>query len=471
MELSRVNKKKIITVISVLCLLGLIILILASATLSKDTMYSNIYIEEVNIGGLSVPGAEEKLISYYDSKLASFELQLKYGDKSWIIKPDHIDYTLNFQLALDKAYEIGRYNSLIDSIKEIFTLRKDSIVIPLEASHNEKLLDEYIETVRTDLDCDPVNASIRRNNSGFEIIDEVVGISVNHTSTKESILASLGRLDSKEIELPVDTVLPTVTREQLSSIDHIVSEFKTSFNPQIVGRVRNIEVAAGRVNGTLLMPTDIFSFNDITGLRSRAGGYHEAPVIVNGRLVPGVGGGVCQVSTTLYNAVIRSDLKIIERRNHSLPVSYVPLGQDATVTDDYIDFKFQNNKSYPIYIESYITADTLYTRIYGKKKDNIVIQLQSEIMEVISPKVEIKKDPNLVVGERKIIHEAKNGYRVDTYKVYFESGVQIKREHISRDYYAPVNGEIIEGVKKVDIPNNEEAEEVNIEEPESEAID
>ena len=472
MELIRINKKKIITTISILCLIGAIFIIFTSALLSKDTIYSNIYINDVDVSGLSVEDAEEKLTTIYKNRLETMELNLVHGNYKMLIKAENIDYTYKFKESIQDAHKIGRNISVIESIKEIFSLRTEPIVVPLKSTYNEMRLNELIERISSEINREAVNASIQKNSNGFVIVDEIPGVIVNKRETKENILLGFEGLDSLDVDISINNVMPNITKEQLSAIDHLVSEFKTSFNPQIVGRVRNIEVAANRVNGTLLMPMEIFSFNDITGSRSKAGGYHEAPIISNGKFVPGVGGGVCQVSTTLYNAVIRSDLAIVERRNHSLPVAYVPLGHDATVTDNYIDFKFQNNKIYPIYIESKVQGDSLFVRIYGQKKGstNTSIDLHSQITEVISPRIEVKKDPNMNIGEKKVIQEAKNGYRVDTFKVYYEAGVQVRREHISRDFYKPIHGEIIEGARPVDVINKEqEIEEVNINE--SEVID
>ena len=116
----------------------------------------------------------------------------------------------------------------------------------------------------------------------------------------------------------------------------------------------------------------------------------------------GIGGGVCQVSTTLYQAALRSDMEITSRQNHGLPISYVPMGQDATVAYGYIDLKFRNNKEYPVYMESFVRGGELYMRLYSKKIDNMHINLKSEILEVIEPKMQTKKDANMYLWERKV---------------------------------------------------------------------
>lgn len=463
------NRKKFVSAISIICLVGLITIISISAVLSRETIYKNVYVESVNVGGLSREDANERLVNVYQNELASVEISLIYNERDWAIRPEEINYTYLYDKAIEEAYNIGRDRGWAASLREIFSLRKRPIVISLERVYDESLLDDLIREISLEINKEPIKASIRRINNDFEIVDEVPGIMVDEALTKHNLLLSLEILENREIEVSVNINMPNVTKDILSHINHMVSEFKTSFNPEIVGRVRNIEVAAGKINGTLLMPMEVFSFNEITGSRNKAEGYHEAPIIVNGKFVPGIGGGVCQVSTTLYNAVVRSDLKIVERRNHSLPVGYVPLGQDATVADNYIDFKFENNNNFPIYIQSYVQGDSLYIRIFGKKGEDMLIELHSQITEVISPKIEVKKDPDMVIGERKIVKEAKQGYRVDTYKVYFKSGLQVKREHISRDYYTPVPGEIIEGTKIVERDEQPTTEEVIINE--SEAIE
>lgn len=168
--------------------------------------------------------------------------------------------------------------------------------------------------------------------------------------------------------------IPYRTTEDMQKINYILNEFSTSFNSKIKGRSENISIAAASIDGTILMPGQEFSFNKTLGPVSIANGYKYAPVIVDGEFVEGVGGGVCQVSTTLFNSALRSGLGITSRRNHSLPVAYVPKGTDATVAT-YVDLKFKNTLDNPVYIQAFVQDSKIIFRFYGSKDDEKQVKL------------------------------------------------------------------------------------------------
>ena len=155
---------------------------------------------------------------------------------------------------------------------------------------------------------------------------------------------------AREIDLPVETTLPTVVTSELESrgIIRLLGEYTTKFKASNVKRSENIRLGAAMIDGTVIAPGDVFSFNEVVGPRTPERGFLEADIILNAELVPGIGGGICQVSTTLYNAALLSDLEIVSRVNHSLPISYVPLGRDATVSYGAIDLKIRNNTGHHV---------------------------------------------------------------------------------------------------------------------------
>ena len=163
--------------------------------------------------------------------------------------------------------------------------------------------------------------------------------------------------------------VPSRTTEDMKKINFILSEFSTSFNSKVAGRSENISLAAKAIDGTILMPGEEFSFNKVVGQTTLARGYKNAPVIVDGEFVEGVGGGVCQVSTTLFNSVLRAGMTVTSRRNHSLPVAYVPKGTDAAVAST-LDFKFKNTLNNPIYLQAFVENSKIYFRIYGSQADD-----------------------------------------------------------------------------------------------------
>ncbi|SDK69425.1 VanW family protein [Natronincola ferrireducens] len=420
---------------------------LAFLLLNRNTVYSQVYIEAVDVSELTKEDAIKKVKTIYEGELTGFKVNLTHENYNRQLAYKDLGYTYLYEDAVTEAYRLGREGNLVRRIREIYHYKNHPITIRLKSSYDEELLNQVLDTIEEDINQEPKNATIKRQKGTFHINKEVVGEVVERHILQEKIRSRIYNFSQEDISIPITYVVPEVTEEKLKNIREVIGEFSTTFNLQQVGRNHNIRIGANSIDGTLIMPGEEFSFNQQTGPRDVSGGYQEAPVIVDGQLEPGIGGGICQVSTTLYNAVVRGNLEITQRRNHSLPVGYVPLGHDATVFFNYIDFKFINNMESPIYIESFVTGDRLFTKIYGKREENIVINLTSEVVEVIEPKVEVKKDANLLLGEQIIEKEPKKGYRVNTYKIYTQNGREIKREHISRDYYTPVNGVIIEGTK------------------------
>ncbi|MDF2521410.1 MAG: VanW family protein, partial [Clostridia bacterium] len=176
-------------------------------------------------------------------------------------------------------------------------------------------------------------------------------------------------------------------------------------------------------------------------------------VIVNNELVPGIRGGVCQVSSTLYNAVLLSNLKVIERKNHTLPSSYVSLGRDATISGDYIDFKFMNNTNYPIYVYGEVKGSWVKFTVFGKNEHpGRYVKINSTVVKNIPPKIEIIEDPTLPVGTEIEEKKAYTGYVVKTERVVYENNKQILREDLGTSTYRVVNGVKRVGTKPVPVP-------------------
>ncbi len=436
----------------ILLIVGAIIvtMIVAMLTLTififrEDLIYSNIYIEEMDVGGLSKEEALNKISRRYDQQVKDININLFLNEYRKEISYQDIELTYLYGEALEKAYSVGRQGGLVNRLRDIYIAGKQGRNIYLQSHYNEELLDTIIGEIDSEISREAKDAEIYRKSGEFVIVKEEIGLQLRKDTLKEKIMKSLNNFNNEDIEIPVNLITPRIKEEDLGLINLVIGEFSTAFNPEMKGRNTNIAIAASKINSCLLMPGDEFSFNGRTGPTGVAEGYQDAPVIVNGELVPGVGGGVCQVSTTLYNAVIRSNLDIITRRNHSLSVAYVPLGHDAAVAYNSLDLKFRNSLSFPVYIESFVYGNRVYARLYGERKNDITVRLDTEILEVIEPNTEIIKSSQLALGEREIERGAKKGYRVNTYKVYLKDGKEIKREHISRDYYQPVHGKIIEG--------------------------
>ena len=226
----------------------------------------------------------------------------------------------------------------------------------------------------------------------------------------------------------------------------LIAEYETNFNEQNINRSTNIKLATSKLNEKIILPGEIFSFNDVVGRRTEEKGFKLAHVYQNGKIVDGLGGGICQVSSTLYNACLYANLNIIERKSHQFMPAYIEVGRDATVVDGYIDFKFKNTRNYPIKLICSADSGKLKCKIYGKKEETEYnVEVKSEILECIKFKSIYEEDDN--IKEKIIVQNGKNGYKSKTYKILKINENIISKELISIDTYNVINEIIKTGIK------------------------
>lgn len=414
----------------------------------SSKIFSNIFINNIDVGQLTPDRAKQKVSEELEKQLDEFTIQLVYNDDTWALTCKDIDLYYLLDEGIEEAYNVGRGNGYFHKIKTILNLRRNPRTIKLIPNYDLSRVEDKISEISKTINKAPINAKIERKNENFIVTKEILGMEVDRDILKQNILVAINNFNSMSIDIKVGDTEPGITSKDLGSIKDLIGESVTIFNSQNKGRTENIKIAVNSINNTVLMPGEEFSFNNSTGPRNAEAGYKEASVIVGGEFTVGIGGGVCQVSTTLYRAALKSDMEITSRQNHGLPVSYVPMGQDATVAYGYIDLKFRNNKEYPVYIEGFVRGGEIHVRLYGKKTDDIYVDLESEVVETIEPKMQVKKDGNMYISEKKISKSGKRGYRAVTHKVYLQDGREVKRELVTRDYYPPRDGLIIEGTKQ-----------------------
>ena len=323
----------------------------------------------------------------------------------------------------------------------------------------QKVIDEFnylknanveIKTVKVKpekVDIDKIQNAIKKNVQNAEyisdtgvLIDQIIGIEIEDLEEAKKIAESVTE-EGMQFSIPLKITLPETTIDSiLEELFHdTLSTYSTSFNVNEKERTENVKLAAESINNVILMPGQEFSYNNVVGERSTERGYKIAKVYQAGQVVDGLGGGICQVSSTLYNAVVKADLEVLERKNHSLPVSYVKLGRDATVVYGVLDFRFRNNQQYPVRIESSITGGTLKIDICGvQTKPNRTVDIETETVAVLPFTEKSIEDATLPMGTHKVIQTGKKGYKVKSYRVTKENGVEIDRKLISTDTYSPI---------------------------------
>ncbi len=307
---------------------------------------------------------------------------------------------------------------------------------------------KYIEANKPDLEkfyqeltAPMKDAKYVLKNGEIYIEPEHIGIKVEKSKIKEA-------LDSgqQNFTLDVETFNPEVTKEMLEGLlfRDTLGSFSSSFATSTNARASNVILTANRINGKILMPGDVFSYDKTIGRRTVANGYKEAGVYIGNKVESGIGGGICQTSSTLYSAVLYSNLEIVSRTSHSLPVSYVPLGQDATIAEGAIDFKFKNNTNYPIKIVAVVNGRRLTCSLVGVKEPNISVELVNTIVSTAEPKTERTENAEIPQGYKRILNNGAKGYTVASQRVVKESGKVIKTEKLTSSVYraAPVEEEV-----------------------------
>lgn len=241
------------------------------------------------------------------------------------------------------------------------------------------------------------------------------------------------------LEVPLQKTHSPVTIASLKreGIERKIVEFSTNFKQENDGRTHNINAAAKMLHDMVLKPDEVFDYDKIITEAEKKYGFKEAPVILNGKLVPGIGGGICQVSSTLYNVVLRAGLQIIERRNHSLPVTYLPKGLDATYSKDSINFRFKNTSGKHLIIRTAAENEKLIIKFFGTMDRNVSYKLETKTLKVLEPKIKYVKNPKLPVGSRETIQRGKEGYKVESYRIKHINGTEVERKRLYVDTYKP----------------------------------
>ncbi|GIP35630.1 VanW family protein [Paenibacillus sp. J2TS4] len=342
------------------------------------------------------------------------------------------------------SLQLLRSGNRLEQAKNRWTLSGSSLKLTL--SFNDIAMQKMLKSVWSPMyEQSPQDARrVITKDDQVEIIPEKAAFRVDEQVLKRTILEWFdnewnGWVDSSDqisLKLPLLAENPQISAADLEAqgIDRKLSEFTTLYLTNEAGRVHNIQSAAQIVDNTLLGPEEQFDYGQTVRQAETQFGFKEAPVIVNGQLVTGIGGGICQVSSTLYNAVLRGGLEIVERRNHTLPVSYVELGQDATYADGYINFKFRNNTGHYLLIKTQMEENRLTVKVFGRAPSHITYDIESVVVKEVEPSIKYVYNPSLT--KEQLIQKGKPGYIVETYRIQFENGQKKESQLISKDTYA-----------------------------------
>lgn len=439
--------------------IGIIIFLLVAAVVlsiymvNGEKIHSNITINGIDVGGYTPAQAESLLKEKLEPSVKNAAIILKSEEKDWRLEYKEIGFNYDYSEAVTKAYDIGHKGNLIKRVADVISTQLSRQDIRLNYSYDSEHIRSKLAEIAKEVDREPKDATITLQEQGFVITDEVEGRKLDIEKSFDNVRFQVENGTNEDVELAIETSLPEIRRSDLANIRDKLGEYSTKFNAADVDRTHNIKIATNSASNILVKPGEIFSIDKTVGPRLAKYGFKEANVIINNELVPGIGGGVCQVSSTLYNAALLSNLKIIERKSHSLTLSYIPMGRDATISEGYIDLKFQNTTPYPIYIHGEVKGSWVKFSIYGRNDyPNRTVQIKTAVVKTIPPQITVIEDPTLPEGTEVEEKKGYTGYVVRSWRVILENGKEISSEELPISNYRVVNGVKRVGTMKVQPP-------------------
>lgn len=434
-------KKKTLSITIAAVLLAAGIGLLSPVYAMADTLPDGIYVGEYNLGGMTEEEANKKIQDLV-GQMESQKITLVVDGQPMETTAKELGFHWSNPEAVNQAASAWQGGNLIKRYLNKKDIEKNHVIIPLETALDDGRLEAFINEKCASAMVEPQNASIIRANGAFTVTPSVTGKNVDIKATKDALNAALANGLSKPVtaNATVSDVNPAITTEALSTINDILGTFSTSFSSSGASRSTNLKVGSSKINTRVLMPGETLSGYECMHPFTVSNGYATAAAYENGQVVDSVGGGVCQISTTLYNAVLRAELLVAQRQNHSMVVSYVKPSQDAAIAGTYKDLKFTNNYSTPIYIEGYTSGKTITFTIYGKetRPANRTFDFVSETLSVTDPGAPKEVvDPAMAPGSRKQVQSAHTGIKSRLWKVVYLDGVEQSREILHTDTYNP----------------------------------
>ena len=409
-------------------------------TAENHKIADGVYIGNVYVGGMTEEEAVDA-ISAYAQSVDDAVLTLNANGKSVEVSAQELGITFQNTNAVQEALAVGRNGNLIKRYKDKKDLEHGSKVFELPLGLNETAAREVLTAKAEKLNNEAVDNGLIRENGQFQFIEGSSGVEVNvekSLMTIEDYLKNNWDGTDASIDLVAEVVEPEGTKEELAKVKDLLGSYTTNYSTSSAGRCANISVAAGKINGTVLYPGEEFSVGQTIGPLTAAGGYELAGAYENGQTVQSYGGGVCQVSTTLYNAVLKAELEVTQRSNHSMIVTYVDPSADAAIAESSgKDFVFVNNTDYPIYIDGHTADKKITFTIYGveTRAKNRAVDYESEVVEKKVPEADqIIADASQPIGVISV-SSAHIGYKARLWKIVKENGVEVSREQVNSSNY------------------------------------
>ncbi len=449
------SKRKII-IVSIISLMVLTISIciyriIQSINYWNNLIYPCIYIKNIDVGGMKRNEALQVINLSYIDKIKNKEINLNYDNLHYFLRLSKLGVKTNIENVLDEAMSYGKDASIINKFKILF--KKQRVDFDFKVEMDDSSLNNELNNLLKKIYKDPINAKLNIDQGKFILTKEEDGIAVDNAELGNRIKACINNYNDENISIyiPVKVVKAKIKYDMLKEINGALSSFTTNLRNSQEGRVKNIEKGVAAINGTIILPGETFSFNDVVGDTSRDRGYFPAPEILHGKLEQGYGGGICQVSSTLYGAILRSNIQPTMRQHHSFPVNYVPEGLDATIVYGLIDFKFKNIYDCPIYIKGSVKNKNVTFSVYSDVSflKGRTYDFYSTNKKIIPAKSIYVDDPNLNEGIFETRVKPRDGVICDIYRItYDKNGNILEDKFVYKDTYSSINEIVAVGIKK-----------------------
>ena len=417
----------------------------------QDSFAQGVFVDGVNIGGMTRAQAEAAIKSKAIQGDRGLHLTVRVDGRAWLITADDLPLERNIQSVLNAAFTVGRQGirETIGSSITPFEYRyahlhqtaSSPVSLYTSVTYDESRVRELAEIVESQVTVEARDAQLASFDPltrSFTYTQEQAGAVLDTDQLCAKIMDALDRKEyGATVEMATTPVYPRITRAALMNSFTLLASF-TTLTTDNANRNTNIDLAARAINHTVVLPGETFSFNAATGERTREKGYQPAAAIAGGAVVDEVGGGVCQVSSTLFNAAAMANLTIVSRSPHTWPSNYVDMGRDATVNWPNLDFRFRNDTDLPVFIVADYQQNLCTVEVYGKSLGaGEEIRLETALIAVKEPPAEpnYEYNPQLAPGTVQEKKKARTGYLVETYKVFLKNGRETRRELLCTSNY------------------------------------
>ncbi len=412
------------------------------ASSSDTTIANGVHVEGVDLSGLS-PEAARSALEGRVSTLSSTPVILKLGENVITSSLNDLGYACTNLDIVDSLTSIGKSGNIVERYKQQKDLENNTVEYQLEFTVDGNRVNEFVKSCSA-YNSDPVEGELLIGEDGYPYVEGgTKGITLKVDESTQAVVNAIESWTGGDInvDLLYDEVSPEVSYETLSQVKDVLGTATTDYSASSGNRAINVENGCHLINGTLLWPGDEFSVTETVTPFSAENGYMPAPTYEENRVVDSYGGGICQVSTTLYNAALKAEMEITSRSNHTMMVNYVQPSMDAAIAEGNMDMRFVNNSDAPIYIEGYCSGGQITFVIFGHetRPENRSIEFESRTLATMEPSgYSLYPDATQAVGYVAQTQSPHTGYQAELWKHIYVDGVETEEVKVNSSFYQSV---------------------------------